>query len=124
MLFPMSHIGAITPQQRDTIIKQSRLYGMYERYFDRESAYERISEQRLVEQRRAEETKLAEERDKLEIQREKERAREYKRETPSTQRRTSSKSPFDKALGSAATSIGRSVGTQIVRGILGAIFKR
>ena len=113
MLFPMSHIGAITPQQRDTIIKQSRLYGMYERYFDRESAYERISEQRLVEQRRAEETKLAEE-----------RAREYKRETTSTQRRTSSKSPFDKALGSAATSIGRSVGTQIVRGILGAIFKR
>lgn len=124
MLFPMSYIGAITPQQRDVLIKQSRLYGMYERYFDRESAYERISEERLVAQRRDEEAKVALDREKLEIQREKEREREYKRSSTSTQRKSTAKSPFDKALGSAATSIGRSVGTQIVRGIMGAIFKR
>ena len=107
MLFPMSQIGAITIQQRDTLIKQSRLFGMYERNFDRESAYERITDERLTEQKRAEE----------------ELDREYRRDA-SIQRRGSSKSVFDKALGSAATSIGRSVGTQIVRGILGAIFKR
>ena len=124
MLFPMSYIGAITPQQRDVLIKQSRLYGMYERYFDRESAYERISEERLVAQRRDEEAKVALDREKLEIQREKEREREYKRSSTSTQRKSTAKSPFDKALGSAASSIGRSVGTQIVRGIMGAIFKR
>lgn len=124
MLFPMSYIGAITPQQRDVFIKQSRLYGMYERYFDRESAYERISEERLVAQRRDEEAKVALDREKLEIQREKEREREYKRSSTSTQRKSTAKSPFDKALGSAATSIGRSVGNQIVRGIMGAIFKR
>lgn len=56
------------------------------------------------------------------------REMEYQREkkvAPSgTQRRAGSKSALDKAIGSAATSIGRSVGTQIVRGILGAIFKR
>lgn len=124
MLFPMSYIGAITPQQRDVLIKQSRLYGMYERYFDRESAYERISDQRLIDQRRDEEAKLALDREKLETQRDKEREREYKRSSTSTQRKSTAKSPFDKALGSAASSIGRSVGTQIVRGIMGAIFKR
>ena len=130
MLFPMSQIGMITPQQREMLIKQSRLYGMYERNFDRESAYERITDERMQEQKRAEAHRLAAEREEMELQREKaelkrekELEREYRRST-STQRRGNSKSALDKALGSAATSIGRSVGTQIVRGILGAIFKR
>ncbi|MPL78286.1 hypothetical protein SDC9_24150 [bioreactor metagenome] len=131
MLFPMSQIGAITPQQRDTLIRQSRLFGMYERQFDRESAYERISGERLIEQRQEEDAKIAQEREKEQIRLEKEqvrlekeREREYRRIASSSGRRGSSKSTLDKALGSAATSIGRSVGTQIVRGILGAIFKR
>ena len=131
MLFPMSQIGAITPQQRDTLIRQSRLFGMYERQFDRESAYERISGERLIEQRQEEDAKMAQEREKEQIRLEKEqvrlekeREREYRRIASSSGRRGSSKSTLDKALGSAATSIGRSVGTQIVRGILGAIFKR
>ncbi len=117
MLFPMSQIGMITPQQREILIKQSRLYGMYERNFDRESAYERITDERLQEQKRVEADRLAAERQEMELD------RDYRRSS-STQRRGNSKSALDKALGSAATSIGRSVGTQIVRGILGAIFKR
>ncbi|MDD3273989.1 MAG: DUF853 family protein [Bacteroidales bacterium] len=130
MLFPMSQIGMITPQQREIIIKQSRLYGMYERNFDRESAYERITDERLLEQKRVEVERLAAEelevelqRKKEDLKREKEFDREYRRSN-STQGRGNSKSALDKALGSAATSIGRSVGTQIVRGILGAIFKK
>ena len=114
MLFPLSQIGAIRDEQREALIKQSRLFGMYERQFDRDSAYERISGERMEEQRMAAER----ERREMEYQREKKVA-------PSgTQRRAGSKSALDKAIGSAATSIGRSVGTQIVRGILGAIFKR
>jgi hypothetical protein len=130
MLFPMSQIGMITPQQREIIVKQSRLYGMYERNFDRESAYERITDERLLEQKRVEVERLAAvelevklQRKKEDLKREKEFDREYRRSN-STQRRGNSKSALDKALGSAATSIGRSVGTQIVRGILGAIFKK
>ena len=111
MLFPMSQIGAITPQQRETLIRQSRLFGMYERQFDRESAYERISDERLIEKRQEEEARVSQE-------------REYRRTASSSNRKGSSKTALDKVLGSAATSIGRSVGTQIVRGILGAIFKR
>ncbi|OJV20878.1 MAG: ATP-binding protein [Bacteroidetes bacterium 41-46] len=114
MLFPLSQIGAIRGEQREALIKQSRLFGMYERQFDRDSAYERISIEQMEEQRMAAER----ERREMEYQREKKVA-------PSgTQRRAGSKSALDKAIGSAATSIGRSVGTQIVRGILGAIFKR
>lgn len=104
---------------------------MYERQFDRESAYERISGERLIEQRQEEDAKMAQEREKEQIRLEKEqvrlekeREREYRRIASSSGRRGSSKSTLDKALGSAATSIGRSVGTQIVRGILGTIFKR
>ncbi|MDX9782782.1 MAG: DUF853 family protein, partial [Bacteroidales bacterium] len=88
MLFPMSQIGMITPQQREMLIKQSRLYGMYERNFDRESAYERITDERMQEQKRAEAHRLAAEREEMELQREKaelkrekELEREYRRST-------------------------------------------
>ena len=40
ILFPLSQIGAITEDQRAMIIKQSRLWGRYDKVDDRESAYE------------------------------------------------------------------------------------
>ena len=40
ILFPLSQIGAITDDQRATLIKQSRLWGRYDNPIDRESAYE------------------------------------------------------------------------------------
>ena len=40
ILFPLSQIGAITEDQRASIIKQSRLWGRYDNPVDRESAYE------------------------------------------------------------------------------------
>src|SRR5574344_2986618 len=42
ILFPLSQIGAITPQQRGEIIRQSRLSGKYDTPVDRESAYEQL----------------------------------------------------------------------------------
>lgn len=121
MLFPLSRIGAITPEQRSVFIKESRLYGIYERSFDRESAYEIITDQQLVEKRRAEQERIEKEREAEGIRMEKERLAEERRVGRG---RSTSRSPLDRAIGSAATSIGRSVGTQIVRGILGAIFKK
>ena len=131
MMFPLGSIGAISAAQRDLLVRQSRLYGIYERNFDRESAYERLSEEELLRARREEQARQQAEQEKLEVQRmkelENERARAAKErrttDRTTTGRRTSSKSAFDKALGSAATSIGRSVGNQLVRGILGALFK-
>lgn len=113
MMFPLSRIGAITPEQREQLIRQSRLYGMYERSFDRESAYEIIADRQMEEKREEEIEKRRAEEDKLSMER-----------RDSYGKRATARSPLDRAIGSAASSIGRSVGTQIVRGILGAIFKR
>ena len=43
ILFPLSQIGAITPDQRTDLIKRSRLFGRYDHPIDRESAYELIT---------------------------------------------------------------------------------
>ncbi len=42
VLFPLSQIGAITPEQRSAIIRSSRLMGKYDTMIDRESAYEQL----------------------------------------------------------------------------------
>ena len=43
ILFPLSQIGAVTPEQRTDLVKRSRLYGRYDHPVDRESAYELIT---------------------------------------------------------------------------------
>jgi DNA helicase HerA-like ATPase len=136
ILFPLSSIGAITDAQRSDIIHKSRLFGIYERSIDRQSAYEVLSAQNQVEaqrQKQEEDQKAYEkeqaQRAKEEAQRQKEAAqqqkemeRQYRTSAPS---RTSSRtSPLEKAIGSAASSIGRNLGNQIIRSILGSIFKR
>ena len=40
VLFPLSQIGAITPEQRSAIVRSSRIYGKYDTMVDRESAFE------------------------------------------------------------------------------------
>ena len=40
ILFPLSQIGAITPEQRNAIVRASRVYGKYDTMVDRESAFE------------------------------------------------------------------------------------
>ena len=46
ILFPLSQIGAIDESQRSQIIKQSRIFGKYDKAIDRESAFELIMEER------------------------------------------------------------------------------
>ncbi len=45
MLFPLSQIGAITEGQRLDLIKQSRIYGKYDKTVERDSAFEVLLEQ-------------------------------------------------------------------------------
>jgi DNA helicase HerA-like ATPase len=42
ILFPLSQIGAITPAQRDQLIKSSNIYGKYDTPVDNVSAYEQL----------------------------------------------------------------------------------
>lgn len=57
VLFPLSQIGAITPEQRSAIVRASRVYGKYDNMIDRESAFEQLikeaEESAVVEQEEA-----------------------------------------------------------------------
>ena len=64
ILFPLSQIGAITEEQRDLIIKRSRLYGRYDHAVDRESAYELITAATLEAERQKAEIEAAAEAEK------------------------------------------------------------
>ena len=57
ILPPQSQIGPINPEERKRIMNQSLVYGIYEKYFDRESAFEILSkkqEHQEVERQKAE----------------------------------------------------------------------
>ena len=90
ILPPQSSFGTITDMERDSIIKQSRIYGKYEEEVNELSATEKVDEenkkveeakaeeQRLIEEekKRKEEEKLAKEKAKEEERLAKEKARE------------------------------------------------
>ena len=54
ILFPLSQIGAISESQRDQIIKQSRVYGKYDKLIERESAFEVLMAEKEAEAKRKE----------------------------------------------------------------------
>ncbi len=116
ILFPLSQIGPITDEQREQLIRSSRIFGIYDRSFDRESAYEVLVKQQQQEQRQEEEQKALEERRKAEEKAWKEMEKSRKESSRKTSR---GKSILERALGSAASSIGRQIGNKILRSILG-----
>ena len=132
ILFPLSQIGAITDDQRRDLIRRSRLYGIYDKSFDRESAYEL-----LLEQQKQEEKRLQREAEEEEKRKAKEKeAKERERERSSSSRSTSSRSTttrkkkstagkaLEKTINTTATTFGRKLGDKIFRSILGGIFKK
>ncbi len=64
ILFPLSQIGAVTAEQRAAIMKQSLIYGKYEKAVDRESAFEVLLKQSEEEAQALEEEKEAQEAEK------------------------------------------------------------
>jgi DNA helicase HerA-like ATPase len=103
---PESRIGAISAEERNNIIKASSYFGQYKKTIDRESAYEVLTK-------------------KME---EKQPATE-KSETPSPQKAKRGpgrprQSPAEAMITSAARSFGNQIGRQIIRGVMGSIFKK
>ena len=116
---PETRIGAIAKKERKENIANSPIGKRYDQSIDRESAYELL-------QKRAEENArlLAEEEraQKEAKQREKERkARERAQPRRSGGRRR--QSVGEAMLKSAARSVGRSLGSKLVRGLLGSLLK-
>lgn len=105
---PNSRVGVLTPEERAQILSGSALRGVYDTTVDRESAYEKLTS------------------------RAKEAAEEAAKQEPEPSRRHSRPEPTvadqaGKVIGAMATSVARSAGTQIgrqlIRGILGSLFK-
>jgi DNA helicase HerA-like ATPase len=131
VLPPASQIGPITPQQRQALMAQSIVAGVYEKTLDRESAYEKIkghTESRLS--KKSATAKAGEQESD---------ATAAGQTTPAPApaggglldsigaifgggaRRTRT-SAGEQLIRSAASSVGREVGRQIIRGVLGGIF--
>ena len=120
ILFPLSQIGAITEGQRTALIRNSRLYGIYDKSFDRESAYEL-----LIEQQKQEEKRLQREAE----EREKERSRSVSSKSSITRNAASKKKStgqkaIEKTINTTASTFGRQLGKSIFRGLLGGMFKK
>lgn len=121
---PSSQLGPITTAERDAVIKQSHVAGLYEAEVDRESAFEILGKRSEA---AAESARLAEEaEEKLEAE-EKSRklARRYEAPKKSTTRRRSSRgdsigTTFAKSL---ARQLGSKAGQTLIRGVLGSLFK-
>lgn len=97
---PDSRIGSITDNERQTLIHQSPVYGVYEKTVDRESAYEILNAR-------------ANKQNKVETEAEPKRS-------PGRPRQSATEA----IVVSTARSFGTQIGRQIVRGILGSIFKK
>lgn len=101
ILFPLSQIGAITEQERDKLIKQSRLYGRYDNAIDRESAFEVLLKQAEEEAKALEEAKKAEISQKQKESEEKEKSKKK------------SKGIGGMILGAIATAVASSVANSL-----------
>jgi len=123
ILFPLSQIGAITDDQRNDLIRRSRIYGVYDKNFDRESAYEMLVAQQKQEEKRLQKEAEEEEKRKAKEAKEKEKAKAKKSTSSSRTKKSAGQKALEKTLNTTATTIGRGIGNKIVRSILGSIFK-
>jgi DNA helicase HerA-like ATPase len=112
---PVGHIGPITPEQRAALIANSLVAGVYEKAIDRESAFEMLKvkhDAKVAEQQAAAEQEAAAKQAAAEAKAERAAAK-----APDTIWESVGKS----AVRAATTSIARSVGTKLVRGVLGGL---
>ena len=118
ILFPLSQIGAITDEQRYSILQSSRISGKYESKVDRESAFEQIMKQREASAKQAEEEKRQKEEEKARKEAQKEEEKRRKEEEKEKKRSSAkTKSIFATVIGTAVTYFAKTVATQLARNL-------
>jgi hypothetical protein len=134
---PSSRVGPLTPQERQVILTTDAVGTKYDGLLDRHSAEEMLAakvEQAAAERAAAQQAKAdaVEQREQLKLQREQERLdaqrrREAEREEARRAREAARPSMSDKLIQSAgraaASSIGRQIGNQLLRGIFGGLLR-
>ena len=141
---PYSSFSPISPEQRQALISQSIVAGIYEKRLDRESAFELLQNKVVERQQQAvqieQEKQQAKEQEALAKQQAKEaetlakqQAREQARISKEQQKEAEREAKQREKLiqytvgtfaKSAARSLGGSTGQKIVRGLLGSLFGR
>jgi DNA helicase HerA-like ATPase len=120
---PSSYIGSITQEKREEVIKSSYFYGRYEDTFDRISAYEKLQDKKMREELEA--SRASTKTDNYQRQKDYEKPTQGKRNTGTTnKRKRTTDTPMEKMAKSAMSSIGREVGRELIRGILGSLTKK
>lgn len=109
---PSAQVGALTPAERDSIIANSPVGGLYDSIDDRESAFEVLS-------RRTRDRQLAEERQRIEDEERKAAERSYHQDRP--RRASGRQTPAEAAMNSLARTVANRLGDALVRGILGGL---
>ena len=109
ILFPLSQIGAVTEGQREQIVKQSRLYGRYDKVVDRESAFEVLMEE--AEAAMAAEQEAAESAQKAE--------KAEKKSGKSDGGNSLLKGIFGAVVGAVVTSVTSSIGNEVSKKVTG-----
>ncbi|WP_339352440.1 helicase HerA-like domain-containing protein [Acinetobacter beijerinckii] len=128
---PYSSFTPITPQERQVIIGQSIVAGVYDQAVDRDSAYEMLQKKVLQQSQQKEADELAKQQSKEQDALAKQQAKEQER-FAKEQQKTAEKAQRDREkltqdivgtfAKSAARSLGGSTGQKIVRGLLGSLF--
>lgn len=118
MLFPLSQIGAVTEGQRSDIqAKAPARIREYEHFFDRESAYEVLSEQNRIEAEKAEEARAQKEAEKA--QKEEEKAQKEAEKAAKSKSSGWKRTIFGTLVTAVIGSLARSAGSEISKTITG-----
>ena len=112
ILFPLSQIGAITTEQRNSINSSSRIAGKYESAIDRESAFEQIVKKREEAEKKATEMAAQEAKRKEEQRKQKEESKNSK-----SKRSSSNKSILTTVIGTAVTYFAKTIATQLAKNL-------
>ncbi|MCP5180089.1 MAG: DUF853 family protein [Pseudomonadales bacterium] len=127
---PESRIGPLTDEERQSRVADSPLAGRYDTETDRESAYEILAGRaEKAAQREAEaEAAAARERETEEARKREEAQRKAREKEEARKAREANRGRSRQGIGetllkSAVSTIGRSLGNKLVRGILGSLLK-
>ena len=110
---PSGKLGPIDPATRQSLIRNSPIYGEYDKPIDRESAYEILM-------KRSEERQAAAQAQAQQKADEEEAKRQAKASAPTRHTDT----VYERAAKNFASSVARQLGSALVRGVLGGLLRR
>ncbi len=120
---PVSRLGAISEQERQQILGQSPVRGLYDRIIDRESAHE-ILQKRAAAAASQKQAELEAKNQAKQAKAEQKTAERAPRATTSATSRPSTRESIGEAFAkSLARSVASSAGRRLIRGVLGSLLK-